>query len=58
MADKDPKSETRRMAGATGATNPNYRNSKFKTNHNVLFRRWLWQPDSNIKQKKQQVEGL
>jgi len=31
---------------------------KFKTNHNVLFRRWLWQPDSNIKQEKQKVEGL
>jgi hypothetical protein len=47
-ADKNPKSET----------NPNHRNSKFKTNPNVLFRRWLWQPDSNIKQKIQEVEGL
>jgi hypothetical protein len=47
-ADKNPKSET----------NPNHQNSKFKTNHNVLFRRRLWQPDSNIKQKKEEVEGL
>jgi hypothetical protein len=39
-------------------TNPNHQNSKFKTNHNGLFRRWLWQQDSNIKQKKQEVERL
>jgi len=39
-------------------TNPNHQNSKFKTNHNVLFRWWLWQPDSSIKQKKQEVERL
>jgi len=42
---RNPKSET----------NPNHQNSKFKTNHSVLFRRWLWEPDSNIKQKKQEV---
>jgi hypothetical protein len=47
-ADKNPKSET----------NPNHQNSKFKTNHNVLFLRWLWQPYSNIKQKKQELDGL
>jgi hypothetical protein len=47
-AGENPKSET----------NPNHGNSKFKTDHNVLFRRRLWQPDSNIKQKRQEVEGL
>ena len=46
---------TRRMAVAT---NRNHQNSRFRTNHNVLFRRRLWQPDSNIKQKKQEYEGL
>jgi len=63
LADKDilarpvaaTKSETR---NPKSETNPNHRNSKFKTNHNVLFGWWLWQPDSNIKHKKQEVEGL
>jgi hypothetical protein len=45
---RNPKSET----------NPNHRNSKLETNHNVLFLRWLCQLDSNIKHKKQEVEGL
>jgi len=43
---RNPKSET----------NSNDQNSKFKTNHNVLFRRRLWQPDSSIKEKKQEQE--
>ena len=37
-------------------TNPNHQNSKSKTDHNVLFRRWLWQPDSNIKQKNKKLK--
>jgi len=31
---------------------------KIQNENNGLFRRRLWQQDSNIKQKKQEFEGL